>query len=117
VIHIVCATLFGAPVANVGKQRANLFGKWAVASNSVGAQAANRRAFNATRRTGIDAFLAYHVRKTDAAFGGTQVAAVDAVFCFLIQITAHGDLPLGDWLMEIHGGCQTTASRIMFRIE
>jgi hypothetical protein len=70
-----------------------LFGEWAVASDSVGAQAADGSAFNATRWTSIDAFLAHHVRKADAALGGAEVAGVNAVFCVLIQVVTHDEVP------------------------
>jgi hypothetical protein len=48
VFHLMCATLFCAPVANVGTQLTKLFGKGAVAGDGVSAQAAHRRTFNAT---------------------------------------------------------------------
>jgi hypothetical protein len=92
-IHVVCTTLFGAPVANVRAQLAKLFGKWAVARGRVGAQAADCCAFNATGWTGIGAFLANHVRKTIGALSGAQVAGVDAVLGDLIQVMTHEETP------------------------
>jgi hypothetical protein len=117
VIHVVCATLFGAPVANVRAQCTKLFGKRAVAGHRVSAQAANGRTFNATGRTSIDAFLADHVGKTVAARRGAKVAAVNAVFSVLIQMMAHGEIPLTSGLIENHGQCQATVMRIIFMIE
>jgi hypothetical protein len=93
VIHVVCTTLFCAPVANVSAKLANLFGKWAVACGRVSAQAADRCAFNTAGRTGIDAFLADHVRKAITARSGAEVASVNAVLGVLVQVMTHGETP------------------------
>jgi len=117
VIHVVCTTFFCAPVANVRAQLAKLFGKWAVACSRVRAQATDRCAFNTTCRTGIDAFLANHVRKTIAACSGANVAGVDAVLGVLIQVMAHEETPWSSGLIDSHGQCRKTISHIIFMIE
>jgi hypothetical protein len=89
----MCATLFGAPVANVRAQLAKLLRKRAVAGDSICAQAADRCTFDAARGASIVAFLADHVRKTVAALRGAKVAGVDAVFGVLIQMMTHGEIP------------------------
>ena len=93
VIHVMSTTLLCAPVANVRTQRAKLFGKWAVACGRVSAQAADRCAFNTAGRTGVEAFLAHHVRKTIAARSGADIAGVDAVLGVLIQVMTHDETP------------------------
>ena len=92
-IHVVCTTFLCAPVAGVRAQLAKLFGKWAVARGRVGAQAADRCAFNTTCRTGIDALLANHVRKAIAARSGADVAGVNAVLGVLINVMTHEETP------------------------
>lgn len=117
VIHVVCATLLCAPVANVRAQLAKLFGKRAVARGRVSARAADRCAFNTTRRTGIDAFHANHVRKTIAARSGADVAAVDAGLGVLIQVMTHGETPLFSGLIESNGQCRRAVTDIIFPIK
>lgn len=93
VIHVVCTTLFCAPVANVRAYRAKLFSKWAVARCRVSAQAADCCAFNTAGWTCIDAFLSNHVRKTVAARSGAEVAGVNTVLGVLVQVMTHGEAP------------------------
>lgn len=95
VIRVLRIALFRAPVANVRAQLANLLSEWAVAGDGIGAQATDRRALNAAGRTGIDAFLADHVRKTVTALGGAKVAGGDAVLSVLIQMMTHIETPYG----------------------
>ena len=91
------AALFRTPVADVRAQLADLLGERTVAGNRIGAQAADRRAFDAAGRTVIFAFLADHVRETVAALCRTVVASGDAVFCVLVQMIIHG---VSLWLIE-----------------
>lgn len=77
VIHVMCAALFRAPVANVRAQLADLLGERTMAGDRVCAQAANRRALDAAGRTFIFTCLAGHMRETVAAFGSTVVTGVD----------------------------------------
>ena len=93
VVHVVCTTFGRTPVANVRAQHAKLFDKGAVARGRVSAQPADRRAFDTAGRTGIDAFLSHHVRKTIAAGDGANVAGVDAVLGVLIQVMTHDGTP------------------------
>jgi len=86
--------LFRTPVANIRAQLANLLGKRTVAGNRVGAQAADRRALDATGRTVIFACLAAHVRETIAAVGRAVVAGGDAVLGALVQMVTHCVSPL-----------------------
>jgi len=96
VIHIMLATLFRTPVANIRAQLANLLGERTVAGDRVGAQTANRRALDAAGRTVIFACLAAHVRETIAALGRAVVAGGDAVLGALVHMIAHRMIPLVD---------------------
>jgi hypothetical protein len=74
VIHVLLATLFRTPVADICAQLANLLGKRTVTGNHIGAQAANRRALDATTRTVIFACLSAHMRETIASLSCAVVA-------------------------------------------
>lgn len=100
VIHVLLATLFRTPVADICAQLANLFGKRTVAGNRISAQTANRRAFDATGRTIIFACLAAHVRETIAAIGCAVVAGGDAVLRALVQVIIHSVSPWVDCEMQ-----------------
>ena len=88
--------LFRAPVADVRAQRASLLGKRTIAGYRIDAQSADRRALDAAGRTAIFAFLADHVRETDAALGRAVVAGGDAVLGALVQMITHVVFPLLD---------------------
>jgi len=79
VVHAVCATFFGTPFAHVCAQRADLFGKRAVACDRIGTESAERDAINATGRARVHAFLADHMREAVAASGTTVVTSADAI--------------------------------------
>ena len=83
-IHVMRVALFRTPVADVRAQFANLLGERTVADDRIGAQPADRRAFDAAGRAGIFAFLADHVRETVAALSRAEVAGINAVFGELV---------------------------------
>lgn len=99
-IHVLLATLFRTPVADICAQLANLLGKRTVAGNRISAQTANRCALDAAGRTVIFACLAAHVRETIAALGCTIVTGGDAVLRALVQMIIHGGSPWVDCEMQ-----------------
>ena len=93
VIHVVRTTLFGAPIADIRAQLADLLGEWTVAGDSVRAQAADRRALDAAGRAVIYAFLADHVREAVAALGSAVVAGGNTVYGVLVKRVIHDTCP------------------------
>lgn len=93
VIHVLLATLFRTPVADICAQLANLLGKRTVAGNRIGAQSANRRTLDAAGRTVIFACLTAHMRETIAALGCAVVTGGDAVLRALVQMIIHDVSP------------------------
>jgi len=94
------AALFRTPVADIRAQLANLLGERTVAGDRVGAQTANRRAFDAAGRAVIFACLAGHLSETIAALGRAVVADGNAVLGALVHMITHCVSPLVDLEMQ-----------------
>jgi len=92
VSHLVRIAFLGAPIADVGAQRAELLGKGAVARYRIATESGDGGALNAARRAIIGAGLAGHMRETMAAFCRAVVARGDAILRRLIEMVAH-DVP------------------------
>ena len=74
-LHVVRGALFRAPFADLCAQGAQFLMEGAVPRHRIGAQAADRSAFDAASGTVVRAFLPDHVVEAIAAFGGAVVAA------------------------------------------
>jgi hypothetical protein len=92
-VHVVRVALLGTPVANLRAQCTDFLLERAIARHGIRAQPTHGRALDATGRTIVRAFLADHVRKTVAAFGGAFVARGDAGFDSFSQVMAHDETP------------------------
>src|SRR6266550_70219 len=73
--HVMSAAFFGAPVADLGTQPAELLYKRTVPGDGVGAKPADRRAFHATGWTGVGACLAAHVGEAVPTLGRAVVTS------------------------------------------
>lgn len=95
-LHVVRGALFRAPFADLCAQGAQFLVEGAVPRHRIGAQAADRSAFDAASGTVVRAALADHVVEAIAAFGGAVVAGRDAVADGLGQMMAHGLAPFSE---------------------
>lgn len=91
VLHIMRGTLLGAPVTNLGAQRADFLREWTVARHSIRTQTTQSCAINTAGRAGVCTFLAGHVAEATGAFSCAVVTGGYAVSDCLCEVMTHVD--------------------------